>query len=69
MHCVCLHSSKALTGNDFRSVYNVLYKARSKWRALGIQLEMDVSDLDDIEEHRGNERRLEAMIRKWLKGH
>ncbi len=60
-------TGKAPTGNYFRKVYNALYKARTKWRPIGIKLDIEVSDLDDIEEYKGNDRRLEEMVRKWLK--
>ncbi len=67
-HVLSFATGKALTGSDFRKVYNALYKARTKWRPIGIQLDIAVSDLDDIEDtYKGNDRRLEEMVRKWLK--
>ncbi len=67
-HVLSFATGKALTGNDFRKVYNALYEARTKWRPIGIQLDIKVSDLDDIEDtYKGNDRRLEEMVRKWLK--
>ncbi len=64
-------TGKALNDGDLRKVYNALYKARTKWRPIGIQLDIEVSDLDDIEKRYfvtwGNDRCLEEMVRKWLK--
>ncbi len=52
-------------------MYNALYKARTKWRPIGIQLDIEVSDLDDIEKRYfvtwGNDRCMEEMVCKWLK--
>ncbi len=52
-------------------MYNALYKARTKWRPIGIQLDIKSSDLDDIEKRYfvtwGNDRCLEEMVHKWLK--
>ncbi len=49
-------------------MYNALYEARTKWRPIGIQLDIKVSDLDDIEDtYKGNDRRLEEMVCIWLK--
>ncbi len=45
-----------------------LYRARTKWRSIGLELDVDPSDLDDIEhQHKvaeGNSRCLEEMLRK-----
>ncbi len=67
-HVLPFITGKALTGNDFRKVYNALYEARTKWRPIGIQLDIKVSDLNDIEDtYKGNDQRLEEMVCKWLK--
>ncbi len=62
---------KVLTEKDFKKVYNALYEARVKWRPIGIELGLQLSDLDDIEKRFftmwGNDRCLEETIRKWLK--
>ncbi len=52
-----------------KELKKVLYPARAKWRSIGVELDVELSDLDDIEDRYaskpdGNGRCLEEMIRK-----
>ncbi len=52
-----------------RDLKKVLYPARAKWHSIGVELDVELSDLDDIEDRYaskpdGNGRCLEEMIRK-----
>ncbi len=59
-------SGVTLTVKDLKKA---LYPARAKWRSIGVELDVELSDLDDIEDRYaskpdGNGRCLEEMIRK-----
>ena len=58
-----------LTTAELKTVYNVLYDVRYKWRYIGINLGIPVSDLKTIEsEHHGNIGRcLEEVVSLWLR--
>lgn len=56
------------TTDHLREVRRLLYPARRKWRDIGIELGLDINDLDTIKDSFGNDLTecLTAMIRAWL---
>ncbi len=64
----CSCTEKLLTANEFKAVYKATLRARRKWRLIGIELEMSLEDLDDIQGKHGADfhQCLEQMLRGWL---
>jgi hypothetical protein len=58
-----------LTLANLRSVMNKTWEARSKWQKLGIQLELEKTDLDAISKTNGNDTDacFTEMLSMWLK--
>ncbi len=68
----CQLTGQILTVKDLQKVYKAVYPARARWRPLGLELGLQLEDLDDIEDlysRKGNGRCLEEVLSKWLKGH
>ncbi len=57
-----------LTVNDFKAVTNSLWPIRSKWQQLGVELDLELGDLDAIKkDHHGQcDECFAAMLQKWL---
>ena len=57
-----------LTTADLRNVRNSVWDARTKWYDIGIELKIDVSVLESIEQDKDNVgSRLTAMLTGWLR--
>ena len=59
----------ALKNTDLKVIQRKLWKARTKWRAIGIELDIDPEDLNAIKEKQRDDpdKCLPDMISKWLK--
>ena len=56
-----------LSPTDLRVVYFELFEVRTKWRRLGIVLDLTLSTLDAIEQRDSSpEVRLGRVLKKWL---
>lgn len=55
---------------DFKTVYKLVREARRRWREIGIEFDISLSDLNDIEDRYGrgdSDRCLQAVLEKWLR--
>ena len=58
-----------LTLSELRSVINRIWEARSKWKTIGIELKLEITDLDAISMKHGSDTDacLTEMLTMWLK--
>ncbi len=61
-------SGKLLVMDDFRKVNSAVFAARAKWKPLGVELGLQIDDLDNMDKvQRGDtEACLGRMLKKWL---
>ena len=52
---------------SLREAADALHKAQNKWEAIGLQLGVDVDELESIDEsHKKNDKKLFEMLKKLL---
>lgn len=63
--CTYYSSAGSLTEDDLRDILNLLEPVKSEWRNLGVQLKIDLSYLDSIQQDANN--RMTNMIAHWMR--
>ena len=58
-----------IVGLDLTTLTSELSPAKNKWHEIGVQLKIELSHLNDIEDmHTTSERRMTEMLGYWLDG-
>jgi hypothetical protein len=59
--------AEVLGEDDLRRVVNALHKMRAQWKDIGLQLGVEVHDLDDIRSSSRNQDKLIKVLTLWLR--
>jgi hypothetical protein len=59
--------AEVLGEDDLRRVVNALHKMRAQWKDIGLQLGVEVHDLDDIRSSSRTQSKLIKMLTLWLR--
>ena len=67
---VCLYNHVGLCPEDLRKVRGAIFSAKVKWYDIGVELELPLSLLDELDKENGKDSGecLRKMLKEWLSG-